>query len=60
MQMERSIADELYSDIGEPKAESGQTSNTDVKESHSLGINLRFSLLFNSILALYLMHYVKS
>lgn len=34
--MDRSIADELYSDIGEPKAELGQTSNTDVKEPRSL------------------------
>ncbi|GKC25923.1 RNA-binding protein EWS-like protein, partial [Tanacetum coccineum] len=36
--METSIADELYSDNGEPKAELGQTSNAaDVKEPRSLG-----------------------
>ncbi|GJX11911.1 hypothetical protein Tco_0201770 [Tanacetum coccineum] len=36
LQMETRIADELYSHIGEPKAELGQTSNAHVKEPRSL------------------------
>nr|XP_043611408.1 uncharacterized protein LOC122583035 isoform X2 [Erigeron canadensis]XP_043611409.1 uncharacterized protein LOC122583035 isoform X2 [Erigeron canadensis]XP_043611410.1 uncharacterized protein LOC122583035 isoform X2 [Erigeron canadensis]XP_043611411.1 uncharacterized protein LOC122583035 isoform X2 [Erigeron canadensis]XP_043611412.1 uncharacterized protein LOC122583035 isoform X2 [Erigeron canadensis] len=36
MPMQKSIADELYSDIQRPKPEFGQTSSTNVEQSHSL------------------------
>ena len=43
MQMERSIADELYSEILKPKVELSETSVPDIKESNAPGINLRMA-----------------